>query len=116
MSRDKGFSILVAGVCFSLVFIIVYTAVVFAIGSETGYREAEAKALRPIVRQGELPYNVPVMVYTIRDDGTISGESALRTDYAGVLPFSTTGKAVDLYGIGDYDYWTELDAVFAWEP
>jgi hypothetical protein len=62
-----------------------------------------------------LPYNTPVIVYTIRDNGTIDGESAVRTDYAGVLPFSTTGHSVPFDKLEGWDYWTELEAIFSKE-
>lgn len=116
MQDKKEFSTMVSGVCFALMFFLVFAMLWFAMGKSYGFTEGKAEALRPIIRQGELPYNVPVMVYTINPDGTIAGESAIRTDYAGVLPFSTTGKAVDLYGIGEYDYWMELSAVMWREP
>jgi hypothetical protein len=111
MSNNNGFSTITAGVCFTLVGIIAYTALVFDLGHASGLREGSQGTVRPIVRQGDLPYNIPVMVYTIREDGTIDGESVLRTDYAGVLPYSTTGQRVPFDKLEKWDYWTELREV-----
>ena len=51
---------------------------------------------------GEPPKNTPVMLYWVRDDGTITAESAIRTDYAGILPHSTTGHRVPYQVYTDY--------------
>jgi hypothetical protein len=88
-------------------------AIAFDAGHSVGLAKGKAGAIRPIVRQGELPYNIPVIVYMIREDGTIDGESAVRTDYAGVLPYSTTGHKVPFDKLERWDYWTELDAIFS---
>jgi hypothetical protein len=112
MNGGKGFSTLTAGVCFTLIIIIVCVALVFDLGHSAGLRQGRLATARPVVRQGELPYNTPVMVYTLRDDGTITGESAVRTNYAGVLPFSTTGHKVPYDRLEGYDYWMDLEPIF----
>ena len=62
----------------------------------------------PAYKRGELPTGVPVLVYWMEDDGTITAASALRTDYAGVLQFSTTGHAVPLQPLEGWFAWSEL--------
>lgn len=92
---------LVAAACFSLLFIILFGALFFAAGkvSSNGYHE------------GELPVGIPVMLYWYEDDGTISGASAVRTDYAGVFPHSTTMNAVPYTEYKDWDFWYSLENV-----
>jgi hypothetical protein len=115
MSGDKEFSATVSGVCLAIFVIILSLAIAFDAGHSVGLAKGKAEAIRPSIRQGELPYNTPVIVYTIREDGTIDGESAVRTDYAGVLPFSTTGHSVPFDKLEGWNYWTELDAIFSKE-
>jgi hypothetical protein len=113
MNNDKEFPTTVASVCLVTFVIILSLAITFDIGLAKG----KAEAIRPIVRQGELPYNTPVIVYTIREDGTIDGESAIRIDYTEVLPYSTTGHSIPFDRFEGWDYWTELDVTFAgWKP
>lgn len=117
--NDKQLPALVSGVCFILLIIAVYTALVFSAGCiawQAKTKTLYADPASPIIRQGELPYNVPVMLYKVLPDGRVTAESALRTDYAGVLPFSTTAHKVPFDQIKSWDYWTELSAVMKGQP
>jgi hypothetical protein len=62
-------------------------------------------------RRGELPTGIPVIVYWIEDDGRITAESAIRTDYAGVVPFSTTGRPVRFDQMDGWFSWSELKPI-----
>ena len=65
----------------------------------------------PAYKRGELPTGVPVLVYWMEDNGTITATSAIRTDYAGVLPFSTTHHAVPLEPMDGWFAWSELQPI-----
>lgn len=60
-------------------------------------------------KSGDLPIGTPILLYFIADDGTIYSESAIKTDYAGVLPYSFNGSSVDSTPITGYFCWTKLD-------
>lgn len=67
------------------------------------------------VRHGELPVGVPVMLYWVGPDGRVTGESAVRTDFAGVLPYSTTTDRVAYFQFSGWTSWTPLKDVMV-EP
>lgn len=100
MKKDDV-SELVAVACFSFMVIILFGALFFAAGkvSNNGYHE------------GEIPVGMPVMLYWYESDGTISGASAVRTDYAGVFPHSTTMQSVPYTEYKDWDFWYPLENV-----
>lgn len=52
--------------------------------------------------QGEPAKNQPVILWWLREDGTLTAESAVRTDYAGILPHSLTGSSVPFLQYADY--------------
>jgi len=105
------YSALVSGVCFVIVAVSVLWVVAYETGRVSGASDtAESMAA---TRSGQLPVGVPVLLYWTRDDGTIRAESAMKTDYAGVLPFSVSGKAVPYEQYSGYDYWSKLDISLA---
>lgn len=55
--------------------------------------------------QGELPLDIPVLLFFVREDGTVYAESAVRTDYAGILPYSTTSNKVPYIQFSGYHSW-----------
>lgn len=111
MIRDeREFSTIVAGACFAMLLLVVYGAAVYAMGNKLGTVQGET---RPTISTGQPPVGVPVLVFWTRDDGTVYAESAIKTDYAGVLPFSVSNKAVPYDQLEGFEYWSELDGTFA---
>ena len=99
----------IAAVCFSLIFIFIVFAGVYAVGYKNGTTVAVVSS--PVYRRGELPTGIPVLLYWMESDGTITATSALRTDYAGVLPFSTTHHAVPISPMSGWFAWSELKPI-----
>jgi hypothetical protein len=54
----------------------------------------------------------PVMLWMLDDYGQVKGESAIATDFAGVLPYSITAKAVPCGPYTEWFAWSELDSRF----
>jgi len=108
--QNDDASVIFAGICFILVFLLGIIAVSYSLGRmQKRPSEPRGQALM----QGEPPFNTPVLLYWVRQDGTIYAESALKTDYAGLLPFSVKAQAVPFEVYGGWDYWEPLDASFA---
>jgi hypothetical protein len=60
---------------------------------------------------GNPPVGIPVMLYWIEDNQTITAASAVCTDYAGILPFSLDNSPVPYIQYTDYGFWSELHSV-----
>lgn len=54
----------------------------------------------------------PVMLWMLDDYGQVKGESAIATDFAGVLPYSITAKAVPCGPYTEWFAWSSLDSRF----
>jgi len=54
----------------------------------------------------------PVMLWMLDDYGQVRGESAIATDFAGVLPYSITASAVPCGPYTEWFAWSELDSRF----
>lgn len=68
-----------------------------------GYNSAKNT---PAYHVGDVPIGVPVVLFWVNDDGVVTGTSAIKTDYAGVFPYSTTGHAVPYMNLESWSYWT----------
>ena len=110
--ENKEIAGAVAALCFVAIALIVPVTVIYAMGKEAGIVEGHYEA-RPTIRTGEPPVGVPVLLFWIEDNGTVYASSAMKTDYAGILPFSTTASAVPLEVYADFNYWMVLDNTFA---
>lgn len=105
MSRQ--YSALVSFTCFVAMAIILSWAIFYQLGRAS----VETVETLEVYRRGEIPFGVPVLVYWMESNGTITARSALRTDYAGVLPFSTTHLAVPLEPMAGWFAWSELQPI-----
>jgi hypothetical protein len=103
MKKDEV-SELVSVACFSLMVIILLGAVFFSAGKINGQGQAMQRGT------GEPPVGLPVMLYWVRDDGTLYAESAVKTDYAGIYPHSLTERPVPYQKYSDFDYWVEIES------
>jgi len=56
---------------------------------------------------GEPATGRPVLLWWMREDGTLTAESALLTDYSGLLPYSLTGSPVPYIVYSGYIGYTE---------
>ena len=98
------------------VLLLAIVPLIFGLGAASyrlGYLEASKNVTRSVsVRSAKLtglPVDTPLMLYWIGTDGTVSGTSAQRTEYSGVLPYSTNGSRVPFFQFKDYDLWSPLD-------
>lgn len=105
---ERDYQGVITAALFCLGALLVCFAGGYAIGKSQGTHTVETIWRAPEVRQGELPEGVPVMLYWLQPDGTIAGESAIRTTYQGALPFSVKAHAVPFRRLTDWDYWVEL--------
>jgi hypothetical protein len=104
---SKQYSALVSFTCFVAMAIILSWAIAYHLGRAS----VDTVETLEVYRRGELPMGVPVLVYWMESDGTITAASALRTDYAGVLPFSTTGRSVPFDPMDGWFAWSELQPI-----
>lgn len=81
-----------------LYWIIILGLITYMVAIQPAKREMETVGIIP----GEPDKNQPVILWWIREDGTLTAESAVRTDYAGLLPHSLTGAAVPYMVYADY--------------
>ena len=102
----------VAAMCFIAMAMILVAAVIYSMGKESGIVEGHYEA-RPTISTGQPPVGVPILLFWIEENGTVYAASAMKTDYAGILPFSTTASAVPFEVYADFDYWMVLDNTFA---
>lgn len=86
MKLNDDEQLTLTAIAFSLMGILIMFAGGYAIGKSQGTHTVETIFRAPEVHQGELPEGVPVMLYWIQQDGTIAGESAIRTTYQVALP------------------------------
>jgi hypothetical protein len=100
---DNG---IVAAICFALLFVILLGGLFYSAGKISGMESVVSG-----YHEGELPVGIPVMLYWYEADGTISGASAVRTDFGGVLPHSTTMSAVPYIKYTKWDFWYPLENV-----
>ena len=84
---------------------------IFGTGYQIGKRQIAIPTARQSVMQGDVPIGKPVMVYWLADDGVLYGQSAIKTDYAGVLSFSVKAKSTAYRRISEWDYWSLIDPV-----
>jgi hypothetical protein len=80
-----------------------------------GYSRGQVKSIKIVRVESSLHTGIPsgdgpVMLWFFNNDGTIRGESAIATDYAGVLPFSVTARAVPMQRYDGWLFWSELDS------
>lgn len=54
----------------------------------------------------------PVMLWMLDDYGQVHGESAITTDFGGVLPYSLIAHAVPCGPYTEWFAWSELDSRF----
>jgi len=108
--KDEHYPI--AAMCFTLMLFMLTILVPYRIGLAAG-QKAAGPIQDPVAvcHKGELPVGVPVMVYWVNTDGCVRAESAIRTDFAGVLPYSVTADAVPYLELSGWDYWTRLEEV-----
>lgn len=81
-----------------LYWLIILGLIAYIIAIQPSKREIQTEGMI----QGEPAKNQPVILWWLREDGTLTAESAVRTDYAGILPHSLTDSPVPYMVYADY--------------
>ena len=97
----------VASVSFKALFLGVALASAYSIGSAS----KDEPIARPSMRVGEIPVGQPVMLFWREDDGRYTGESAIRTDYAGTIPYTKMNVPVPYIQLEGWSAWCPLEEV-----
>ncbi len=91
--------------------VIVCTAILAVSPYYASLKPPPAPSPQVSYHTGNLPVGVPVMLYWIEDNQTITAASAICTNYAGILPFSLDNSPVPYIQYTDYSFWSELHQV-----
>jgi len=104
--RIRSIAVVIGVICLLLCFnLILFTIVLVP-------PKPESVQTYPSYNVGQPPVGAAVMLFWIDKDGSFHGESAMATDYAGVLPFSLDNSPVSAEPYSGWFCWSLLPASF----
>jgi len=103
-----------AGICFLIMIILLACAICYEMGRRGAVSPYEhVEMVYPKIHKGDPYEGNPVMIVWISPNGSIYSESAIRTSYSGVRPFSILDSSMRDEILTDWYGWYELDPEFS---